>query len=194
VTDGRVMKIIMCRSGSDSLEVGSMLGYYCEICHCELQVSLTGRLQIDAGGKPVCNACGLHAVTRLQNEGKLQDVRLNPQAVRTMERWEREDAEKKKPECDVCSRKVERYWCWKVRAVCPLGTVLGRRFECPADTWWLCDQCRPLWEAGAAEALGARAEILVMNCMPGAGREMARMYAVLLSAIASGPTVAEVTR
>jgi len=183
--------VISCKSAAEPLDVGHFGGYQCKLCRKELQVSPTGRLQIDMGAFVVCNACGFDLATEMARRQTLAGFALNPAAQRTLE--------KRTYECDVCGVAADRYWTWRTRPFCLVGLwgPSRARLESVAiegkdyAEWGLCESCRPLWEARDAAALAARADVMHQMGVEYA-REWQRVYAMAMDCIQSGPTILEV--
>lgn len=186
-----VERFIVCRSAAEPLDCGAVRGYHCAMCGREVQISPTGRLQLDRGGRIFCNPCGLAVAQQAALLGRVDRVAINPAAQRAMTRWERAEAEKKKPQCDICGKRADRFWCWQTRPFGLVGRFAGRHLESPEAKWAVCVRCRPLWEARDARALAARAEIM-LHADGTTGGSLAKLYEAVFAVIESGPTLMEV--
>lgn len=85
--------VVICRRASDPLTPGSVLGYKCENCPTELQLSPAGRQQVreNLDHRPVflCMDCGTRAMEIIQAKMQVDpevemDVRILPRAAEQM--------------------------------------------------------------------------------------------------------------
>jgi hypothetical protein len=80
-------RIVICRNADDGpgpLRSGMERGYFCRICHNELQVSPGGRSAIAEGGYAMCNPCGFTMEHRLRHAGVNVERKLSDAAARTL--------------------------------------------------------------------------------------------------------------
>jgi hypothetical protein len=149
------LKIVMCRSAEGTLEPGAWTGYQCRVCKKELQVTPTGRLQLDEGGIPVCARCGMEFVKGAGE--RLAGVVINPAAQRNIRKALRD-------ECDFCGAKEDRFHVWRVR---PFSTVIkGRRVTYGDGKWRACGSCADLIVAKDVRTLAARCEVMLGDNFP----------------------------
>jgi RNase P subunit RPR2 len=89
MSEEKPVGFIVCRKGSDPLKPGYMRGFECKICKKPLQVSPSGRAEMErqaALGRAMiklCNACGFEMAERLHKAGKELEVAYTPEFLRS---------------------------------------------------------------------------------------------------------------
>lgn len=80
---------MICRSASEPMREDSKRGYHCANCKTEVQVSPTGRAQMDENPDVIilCNPCGLKFYKTAKDQDKLGGVVINPDARKQLLEW-----------------------------------------------------------------------------------------------------------
>jgi hypothetical protein len=80
------LKLVMCRSAAEPPAPGAWRGFFCKGCGKEVQVSPTGRIQIDEGAIVVCNPCGLALLQDDLVRKRFAGFVINPAAQQQFDR------------------------------------------------------------------------------------------------------------
>ncbi len=166
---------IACKKAAEPLDPGHWRGYFCRGCGVEVQVSPTGRLQLDQGGQPYCIDCGFTLAKKYADRGVLTGVTLNPAAQRTV-------AEMRN--CDFCGAFADRMWLWRTREVWVWPRGWPRAIQCICGLWGACEECRPLFAGHQMMLLAVRASIMQRGT---SARALEQLYEALAGAVFAGP-------